>query len=84
VLDAVRSLVRVTAGEIARHTALPNGTVYVLLRSLVARGRVAKTATARGVEYSLVSSGGILPFKRVKAAAPTADLNKPGAGRGVD
>jgi hypothetical protein len=51
VLEAVRSLGRGTAGEIARRGGLPNGTAYVVLRSLVARGQVARSDTARGVEY---------------------------------
>ncbi|MDC0676168.1 helix-turn-helix domain-containing protein [Sorangium atrum] len=72
VLETVRSLVRGTATEIATRSGLPNGSVYVALRALVARGRVARAGTARGAEYSLVSSGGIRPFKRVKAAEPTS------------
>jgi hypothetical protein len=72
VLEAVRALVRGTAAEIAKHGGLPNGSVYVVLRSLVARGKVARAETPRGVEYSLVSSGKIRPFKRVKAATPTS------------
>ncbi len=71
VLDAVRQLVRGTAAEIALHCGLPNGTVYVVLRALLTKGSIAKTDTARGVEYSLVSSGGIRPFKRVKSGALT-------------
>jgi uncharacterized membrane protein len=51
VLDAVRSLGQGTAAEIARQGGLPNGTVYVVLRALVARGHVARSDTARGVEY---------------------------------
>jgi DNA-binding IclR family transcriptional regulator len=72
VLETVRSLVRGTATEIAARSGLPNGSVYVTLRTLVARGRVARAGTARGAEYSLVSSGGIRPFKRVKPARPTS------------
>ncbi|WP_437301096.1 helix-turn-helix domain-containing protein [Sorangium sp. So ce426] len=72
VLETVRALVRGTATEIATRSGLPNGSVYVTLRALVARGRVARAGTARGAEYSLVSSGGIRPFKRVKAARPTS------------
>jgi hypothetical protein len=72
VLDTVRSLVRATATEIATRSGLPNGSVYVSLRALVGRGRIARAETARGVEYSLVSSGEIRPFKRVRAATPTA------------
>lgn len=72
VLEAVRVLVRATAAEIAKHNGLPNGSVYVVLRSLVARGKVARAETARGIEYSLVSSGEIRPFKRVRVAAPAS------------
>jgi hypothetical protein len=53
VLDAVRSLVRATAGEVAERCGQPNGSVYVALRALVAHGQVARTKTAKGVEYSL-------------------------------
>jgi hypothetical protein len=74
VLEAVRALVRGTATEIAARSGLPNGSVYVVLRSLVARGKVARAETARGIEYSLVSSGGIRPFKRVRAATPTSPV----------
>lgn len=72
VLETARCLVRGTAAEIAARSGLPNGSVYVALRALVARGRVARAETARGIEYSLVSSGEIRPFKRVKAATPTS------------
>ena len=72
VLETVRALVRGTATEIATRSGLPNGSVYVALRALVTRGRVARAETARGVEYSLVSTGEIRPFKRVRAAAPTS------------
>lgn len=72
VLDAVRQLARGTAAEIAPRCGLPNGTVYVVLRALLTKGSLAKTDTARGVEYSLVSSGAILPFKRVKTGASMA------------
>jgi len=51
VLDAVRSLGQATAAEIAKQGGLPNGTAYVVLRSLLARGEVARADTARGVEY---------------------------------
>ncbi len=54
VLDAVRSLGQGTAAEIARQGGLPNGTAYVVLRSLLARGEVARADTARGVEYRAV------------------------------
>src|SRR5262249_38282429 len=74
VLDALRSLVRATAREIAQHTGLPNGTANVLLRSLVAAKRVAKTDTLRGVEYSLMSNGSIQPFKRAKAVSVACGL----------
>ncbi|AGP36451.1 hypothetical protein SCE1572_19315 [Sorangium cellulosum So0157-2] len=72
VLEAVRSLVRGTATEIAARSGLPNGSVYVALRALMARGRVARAETARGFEYSLVSPGEIRPFKRVRAARPAS------------
>src|SRR5262245_25192872 len=49
VLDTVRALVRGTTTEIATRCGLPNGSVYVALRALVARGRVARAETARGV-----------------------------------
>jgi hypothetical protein len=52
VLDAVRSLARATATEIAGRCGQPNGSVAVVLRALVARGLVAKAETPRGVEYS--------------------------------
>ena len=71
VLEAVRQLVRATAGEVAERCNLPNGTAYVVLRALCASRRVAKTDTQRGIEYSLVSTGGIQPFKRPKT--PTAE-----------
>jgi hypothetical protein len=86
VFEAVRSLGRTTSSEIALRTGLPNGTVYVLLRSLVAAGRVARTDSMRGVEYSLVSSGSIQPFKRTRAAAPDAApeaASHDGEGRGA-
>lgn len=56
VLRAVDDLIRATAGEVAEHTALPNGTVSVTLRALVARGRLLRAETPRGVEYSVVAS----------------------------
>jgi hypothetical protein len=68
VLDAVRVLVRATASEVAERSGQPNGSVSVALRGLVARGQVAKTRTARGAEYSLISTGSIQPFKRVRGA----------------
>jgi hypothetical protein len=71
VLAAVRALVRATAGEVAERTGQPNGSVSVALRALVARGEVARTDTARGIEYALISPGNVRPFKRATAAAPT-------------
>ncbi len=68
-LESVRTLVRATAGEIAQHGGLPSGTAYVVLKQLITNGRVAKTETARGVEYSLVSTGAIRPFKRARGGA---------------
>lgn len=78
-LDTVRSLVRGTAAEISARSGLPNGSVYVALRALVARGRVARSETARGLEYSLVSSGEIHPFKRVRAASTWEDPSAQGS-----
>jgi len=69
VLGAVRGLVRGTAAELAEHCGVPNGSVYVTLRSLARRRLVARTPTKRGIEYSLLSTGGVRPFKR---AAPLA------------
>jgi hypothetical protein len=71
-LETVRTLVRATAGEIAQHGGLPSGTAYVVLKQLITNGRVAKTETARGVEYSLVSTGAIRPFKRARGGAAEA------------
>ncbi len=71
-LETVRTLVRATAGEIAQHGGLPSGTAYVVLKQLITNGRVAKTETARGVEYSLVSTGAIRPFKRARGGAVEA------------
>jgi hypothetical protein len=68
-LESVRTLVRATAGEIAQHGGLPSGTAYVVLKQLITNGRVAKTETARGVEYSLVSTGAVRPFKRSRGGA---------------
>jgi len=56
VLDTVRSLGRASANEIVKRSWLPNGSVHVVLRSLVAGGRVARAKTDRGVEYSLAWS----------------------------
>jgi len=85
VVEAVRSLVRATASEVAQRTGLPNGSVYVLLRALVGAGRVAKTDSMRGVEYSLVSSGSVRPFRRTRATAPGAAeaVSHDGEGRGA-
>ncbi|MEO5727099.1 MAG: hypothetical protein ABI134_33370 [Byssovorax sp.] len=71
-LESVRTLVRATAGEIAQHGGLPSGTAYVVLKQLISNGRVAKTETARGVEYSLVSTGAIRPFKRARGGSVEA------------
>lgn len=70
VLEAVRVLMRPTAGEVAGKCGLSNASAYAALRALVESGKVAKTETGRGLEYSLVSSGGIQPFKRNKSAPP--------------
>ena len=77
-LDAVRSLVRATAGEIAARCGRPNGSVYVALRALVTRSQIARTETARGIEYSLVSPGGVRSFKRARASAPKAPTDVTG------
>jgi hypothetical protein len=53
VLDAVRDLGNATASEVAERAGLPNGSVVVALRALVARGRVARAKTERGMVYSL-------------------------------
>jgi hypothetical protein len=68
-LESVRTLVRATAGEIAQHGGLPSGAAYVVLKQLITNGRVAKTETARGMEYSLVSTGAVRPFKRARGGA---------------
>ena len=81
-LESVRTLVRATAGEIAQHGGLPSGTAYVVLKQLISNGRVAKTETARGVEYSLVSTGAVRPFKRARGGsveAATAEEQIPSA-----
>lgn len=70
VLEAVRVLVRATAGEVAKACELANGTTYVALRSLVASQKIAKTESSRGIEYSLVSTGKVQPFKRVMPKPP--------------
>ncbi|MEP7120521.1 MAG: hypothetical protein ABJE95_06420 [Byssovorax sp.] len=79
-LESVRTLVRATAGEIAQHGGLPSGTAYVVLKQLITNGRVAKTETARGVEYSLVSTGAIRPFKRTRGGAVAEPQEAPAAG----
>ena len=84
-LESVRTLVRATAGEIAQHGGLPSGTAYVVLKQLITNGRVAKTETARGVEYSLVSTGAIRPFKRARGGAveaAAAEQQAPGVSAG--
>ena len=53
VLDAVRSLGRATATEVAGRCGQPNGSVFVALRALVAHGRVARAKTPKGIEYSI-------------------------------
>lgn len=88
VLDAVRFLVRGTAAQIAQRCGLPNGTVYVVLRALVTSGKVAKTETASGLQYGLVSTGGIRPFKRVSSGAsvppPASAAEEPSAAEPVE
>ena len=64
VLEAIRTLVRPTPGEIANHCGLPVIAIHGLLRSSALSSQVAKTATARGIEYALVSPGDGRPFKR--------------------
>ncbi len=84
-LESVRTLVRATAGEIAQHGGLPSGTAYVALKQLIANGRVAKIETARGMEYSLVSTGAVRPFKRarnVEAESVTEHAQAPVAATG--
>lgn len=55
VLDAVRSLGRATAADVAGLTGQPNGSVAVALRGLVARGLIARTERGRGTAYCLPS-----------------------------
>jgi hypothetical protein len=74
VLEAIRALVRPTAGEIAKHCSLPVIAVHGVLRALILSNQVAKTDAARGNEYSLVSSGQVRPFKRPKSDAPPAPV----------
>jgi Sugar-specific transcriptional regulator TrmB len=69
ILAALGTLGRATAAEIARRCEQPNGSVSVVLRSLVARGQVAKTQTSRGMEYSLIPARSSQPFNRSKASA---------------
>jgi hypothetical protein len=72
-LGRVRVLVRAMAAEIAGRCGQPNGSVAVTLRGLVAQRLVAKTETARGIEFSLISAGSVQPFKRTRASAPNAN-----------
>jgi hypothetical protein len=53
VLGAVADLVRATAADVVDHAGLPNGSVTVALRALVARGRLVRRETPSGVEYAL-------------------------------
>jgi DNA-binding NarL/FixJ family response regulator len=55
VLDAVRRFAGRTAAEIAPHCGLPNGTAYVVLRALLAKGCVVTRRTTRGIAYRLAS-----------------------------
>jgi hypothetical protein len=68
VFQAVRSLVRPTAGEVSEACGLPYSVVYAELRSLMALRKIARIEAARGIEYSLVSTGDIRPFKRVRTS----------------
>ena len=77
VLSAVRTLVRPTAAEIADHCRFAAHLVHASLRALVTAGQIAKTETARGQEYALVSPGAVRPFKRRKTG-PAAGESKPG------
>lgn len=81
-LESVRTLVRATAGEIAQHGGLPSGTAYVALKQLIANGRVAKIETSRGMEYSLVSTGAVRPFKRSRGAEAEAAAEQAPAATG--
>jgi len=81
-LESVRTLVRATAGEIAQHGGLPSGTAYVVLKQLIANGRVAKIETARGMEYSLVSTGAVRPFKRSRGVEAEAVAEQSPAATG--
>jgi hypothetical protein len=53
VLAAVADLVCATAADVVEHSGLPNGSVTVALRALVARGRLSRRETSSGVEYTL-------------------------------
>jgi hypothetical protein len=81
VLDAVRALGRATAIEVAERSGQPNGSVVVTLRGLVARGLVARAKAAGGVEYSLVSTGSVRSFQRVRVlgAADVRTVDQPSA-----
>jgi hypothetical protein len=81
-LESVRTLVRATAGEIAQHGGLPSGTAYVVLKQLIANGRVAKIETSRGMEYSLVSTGAVRPFKRSRGVEAEATTEQAPAATG--
>ena len=79
VLSAVRALVRPTASEVAGHCHLATQAAHASLRTLVASGQIARSETARGQEYSLVSPGAVRPFKRSKNGPPGADAGPPAA-----
>jgi hypothetical protein len=88
VLEAIRTLVRPTAGELAKHCGVPIIAIHGALRGLVLNNQVAKTDTARGNEYSLVSSGEVRPFKRSKSTlppppAPTGTMTAEASARAV-
>lgn len=53
VLGAVADLVSATAADVVDHAGLPNGSVTVALRALVARGRLSRRDAPSGVEYTL-------------------------------
>ena len=72
-LSAVRTLVRPTAGEVAEHCQLAVHLVHASLRALVTGGQIAKTETARGQEYALVSPGAVRPFKRTKTGSAATE-----------
>jgi hypothetical protein len=79
VLSAVRALVRPTASEVAGHCRLGTPVVHAALRALVASGQIARTETARGQEYALVSPGAVRPFKRSRNGSPQTET-----GTGVE